>query len=160
MVLEPMRVAWFRAKGKEPEHVAIACVQRWLLGQHLRRPEAVRLFGFDVEVSDAERKRGIRGYEVWAPVPAGVRPSEGVGIRRVPGGLFAVLRVRDALLDPYTRIPSGWKRLAAWVQRSRQYRLTEGLCLEEHVPTGGRVHLDLFVPVAPVPRARPRRVPR
>ncbi len=160
VVLEPMRVAWFRAKGKEPEHVAIAYLQRWLLAQRLRHSEAVRIFGFDVEVSGAEQKRGFRAYEAWAPVPANVRPNDGVGIRHVPGGLFAVLRVRDALVDPYARIPVGWKRLSGWIQRSRQYRLTEGPCLEEHVAMGGAVHLDLFVPVAPVPRARPRRIPR
>lgn len=58
--LEPMRVARFLAKGKEPEHLATGYMKRWLLDQRLRHPEAVRIFGFDVEVSDADRKRAIR----------------------------------------------------------------------------------------------------
>lgn len=160
MRLEPMRVARFRAKGKEPEALALGYLQRWLLDQRLRDPKSVRLFGFDVETSAVEHRRGIRGYEVWAPVPEAVRPSAGVGIRRVPSGLYAVLHVRDALVDPQARIPAGWKALAAWVQRSREVRLTEGLCLEEHIASGGSVHLDLLAPVVRVPRPRPRRVPR
>ncbi len=155
-----MRVARFLAKGKEPEHLATGYMKRWLLDQRLRHPEAVRIFGFDVEVSDADRKRAIRAYEVWAPVPRGVRPSQGVRVRQVPGALYAVLRVRDALLDPYARIPAGWKQLSEWVRLSRDVQLTEGLCLEEHVQTAGSIHLDLFAPVVRVERGRrasPRR---
>ncbi len=160
--LEPMRVARFRATGKEPEHVSIGYVKRWLLDQRIRNPESVRIFGFDVEVSKADQKLGYRGYEAWASVPARVRPSGGVRIGHMPGGLYAVLRVRDALVDPYARIPTSWQRLATWVERSRDFRLTEGLCLEEEVREGGHLHLDLFAPVAPVPRprARPRRPQR
>ncbi len=161
--LEPVRVARFRAFGKEPEHVSTGYLKRWLLDQRIRDPEGVRIFGFDLETSPAEHKRGIRGYEAMATVPANVRPSEGVRIGRVPGALYAVMRVQDALADPYARIPAGWARLADWVKRSREYRLTEGLCMEEHVQGVGTMHLDLFVPVAPVARPTPtlrRRVPR
>ena len=154
-----MRVARFRAVGKEPEHMSTGYLKRWLMDRRVPNPRDVRIFGFDVEVSPEEQKRGFRGYEVWANVPAGVRPGEGVRIHRVPGGLYAVMRVPDALVDPYARIPAGWKRLGEWVHRSREYRLTEGLCLEEHVQGRGSMHLDLFVPVAPVPRPR-RATPR
>lgn len=153
-----MRVARFRAVAKEPEHLATGYMKRWLMDRRVRDPRAVRIFGFDVDVSPEERKRGLRGYEVWATVPRDVRPSAGVGIRTAPGGLYAVMRVPDALLDPYARIPAGWKRLGAWVQRNREYRLTEGLCLEEHVQEGGSIHLDLFVPVVRAPRSRPARL--
>lgn len=152
--LEPMRVARFRVIGKEPEHLSTGYMKRWLLDRRVRNPRAVRIFGFDVEVSAAEQKKGLRGYEVWATVPAGVRPGEGVRVRSVPGGLFAVLRVRDALVDPYARIPAGWKRLWEWVQQSREYRLSDGLCLEEHVQGRGSMHLDLFMPVQPAARRR------
>ncbi len=155
--LEPTRVACFRAVGKEPEHVSTGYVKRWLLDRRVRNPRTVRIFGFDVDVSPKERKRGFRGYEVWATVPEGVGPGEGVRVRRVPGGLFAVMRVEDALVDPRARIPTGWKRLWDWVKSSREYRLTEGPCLEEHVQGRGTMHLDLFLPVAPVPRPARRR---
>ncbi len=165
MALEPARVARYRAVAKEPEHLATGYMKRWLLDRRVREPRAVRLFGFDVDVSPEERKRGLRGYEVWATVPPGVRLGAGVRIRMAPGGLYAVMRVRDALLDPYARIPAGWKRLGAWIRRSREYRLTEGLCLEEHVQEAGSIHLDLYVPVVRAPRprparSRPRRLPR
>ncbi len=158
VTLKPMRVARFRALGKEPEHVSTGYLKRWLLDQRIRDARSVRIFGFDVEVSPAEQTRGFRAYEAWATVPETVRPSHGVRIGRAPGGTFAVMRVSDALVDPYARIPAGWKRLSDWVQRSREYRLTEGLCLEEHVQGEGAMHLDLFIPVAAVPR--PRRVGR
>ena len=150
-----MRVACFQAVGKEPEHVSLGYLKSWLLGQRLRDPAALRIFGFDVEVTPADRDRGYRGYEAWASVPDGVRPSGGVRIRRVLGGLYAVLRVPDALVDPYARIPTSWKRLATWVERSHNVRLTEGLCLEEENRRSGSIHLDLFLPVARIPRARP-----
>ncbi len=160
-----MRVACFRAVGKEPEHLSTGYLKRWLMDRRIRDPRKVRIFGFDVEVSREEHRRGLRGYEAWATVPPGLRPSARVRIRTVPGGLYAVLRVRDALIDPYARIPAGWKRLGEWVRGSRVYRLTEGPCLEEHVQGGGSIHLDLFVPVARSPKARrarpqPRPVPR
>lgn len=163
--LEPMRVARFRVIGKEPEHLSTGYMKRWLLDRRVRNPRAVRIFGFDVEVSAAEQKKGLRGYEVWATVPPTVRAGEAVRVGRAPGGLYAVLRVRDALVDPYARIPAGWQRLADWVKGSRDYRLTEGLCLEEHVQGAGSMHLDLFLPVVRMPRpgparVRPRRVPR
>ncbi len=165
VALGPMRVARFRAVGKEPEHVSTGYVKRWLLDRRVRDPRSVRIFGFDVEVSPDEARKGFRGYEVWATVPASVRAGEGVRVGRAPGGLYAVLRVRDALVDPYARIPAGWQRLADWVKRSRDYQLTEGLCLEEHIQGAGSMHLDLLVPVVRKPklrpaRARPRRVPR
>ncbi len=156
--LKPMRVARFRAVGKEPEHVATGYLKRWLMDRRVPNPRAVRIFGFDVDVSPAEKKKQFRGYEVWATVPGGVRPGQGVRIRDVPGGLYAVLRVTDALVDPYARIPAGWQRLSEWVQGNPSVHLTEGLCLEEHVQGRGTMHLDLFVPVARV--TRPRSVPR
>ncbi len=152
--LPPMRVARFRAVGKEPEHMSTGYLKRWLMDRRIRNPEAVRIFGFDVELSPAEQKQGLRGYEVWATVPDSVGPGAGVRVRNVPGGLYAVLRVPAALVDPYARIPAGWRHLSEWVQRSREYGLADGLCLEEHVQGRGTMHLDLFVPVAP--RAKPR----
>lgn len=165
VALDSMRVARFRAVGKEPEHVSTGYMKRWLMDRRVRDPRSVRIFGFDVEVSPDEAKRGFRGYEVWATVPPTVRAGEAVRVGRAPGGLYAVLRVRDALVDPYARVPAGWQRLADWVKRSGEYRLTEGLCLEEHVQGAGSMHLDLFVPLVRMPRprpvrARPRRVPR
>lgn len=160
VALEPMRVAVFRAVGKEPEHVSTGYLKRWLLDQRLRDPRAVRIFGYDVELPEAEQKKGLRGYEAWATVPGGVRPSQGVRIRNVPGGLYAVMRIHDALADPFARIPPGWQRLWGWVKDSREYRLTDGLCLEEHVQGQGCLHLDLFIPVVPAARARPVRAPR
>ncbi len=157
--LEPMRVARFRSVGKEPEHMSTGYLKRWLMDRRIRNPRDVRIFGFDVEVSPAEQKQGLRGYEVWATVPAGVRAGEGVRIRTVPGGVYAVVRVDDALVDPHVRIPAGWHRLWSWVKASHDYRLSDGLCLEEHVQGRGSMHLDLYLPVARAAR-RPQRVPR
>lgn len=147
--LEPMRVASFRAIGKEPEHVSTGYLKRWLLRQRLPGRTPVRIFGFDVDVSEAERKRGLRGYEAWAPVPPRARASGGVRIRRSPRGLYAVMRVNDALADPFARIPPAWQHLAKWVANNRRYKLADGLCLEEEIAEGGSIHLDLYVPVSP-----------
>lgn len=151
--LGPMRVAAFRAIGKEPEHVSTGYLKRWLLRQRRPGKRPVRIFGFDVELGAADQKRGLRGYEAWAPVPPGVRGSEGVRIRSAPRGLYAVLRVDDALSDPFARIPPAWQHLAGWVAANRDYALTDGLCLEEEIAERGTLHLDLYVPVAPKRRS-------
>jgi DNA gyrase inhibitor GyrI len=150
--LEPMQVACFRATGKEPEHESLGYLKRWVLRQGVRDPGAVRIFGFDVDVSDADRKKGLRGYEAWASVPAGVRPSEGVEIRSFPGGRYAVLRVRNPLVDPFARIPPAWEHLWEWARKNDDLEPATGPCLEEEIQGDRTIDLDLYLPVTPTPR--------
>ena len=145
--LGPMRMACFRAVGKDPEQESLGFLKRWVLRQGVRDPGAVRVFGFDVEVGEAEQKKGSRGYEAWASVPPDVRPSEGVTIREFPGGQFAVLRIRNPLADPFGRIPPAWAHLMEWARKSGDYEPAVGPCLEEEIQEGRTVDMDLFLPV-------------
>ena len=90
-----------------------------------------RRFGFDVDVTPEQQKDGLRGYEVWLTVPPGVQPSAGVTICDFAGGLYAVQTLYDPFVDPFARIPAGWKALHEWVIGSNQYRSGEHQWLEE-----------------------------
>jgi len=105
--LKPMRVACYRAASKTPEEDAHAFLRKWVTEHRAKGARPPRFFGFDVGVSEEQRSAGLRGYEVWATVPATVKPSEGVLIRKFPGGLYAVLRITDPFTDPFEVIPRG-----------------------------------------------------
>lgn len=144
-----MQVAYYRATGKEPEHVSLGYLKRWVMRQGVRDPGAVRIFGFDVDVSESDRKKGLRAYEAWASVPKDVRPSEGVSVRAFPGGQYAVLRVRNPLADPFGRIPPAWEHLGEWARENGDFELAAGPCLEEEIQEGDTIDLDLYLPVMP-----------
>ena len=150
--LRPMRVACHRAVSKTPEEDAHAFLRKWVAERLAKGARSPRIFGFDVDVSEQDRGAGLRGYEVWATVPASVKPSEGVVIRKFRGGLFAVMRITDPFTDPFQVIPEGWHRLMRWVEDSDGYECFHSLCLEESVGGKGAFseYLDLHMPVIEV----------
>ncbi len=158
--LRPMRVACYRAVSRAPEEDAHAFLRRWVAERRGKGSRPPRVFGFDTDVDEEARKAGLRGYEVWATVAPAVRPSDGVVIRRFPGGTYAVMRISDPFTKPFEVIPAGWGKLLRWVRESDRWEPFGFQCLEESV--GGKgAHaefLDLHLPVIEVagkPRARP-----
>lgn len=150
--LKPMRVACYRAASKTPEEDAHAFLRKWVTEHRAKGARPPRFFGFDVGVSEEQRSAGLRGYEVWATVPATVKPSEGVLIRKFPGGLYAVLRITDPFTDPFEVIPAGWHRLVRWAEESDRYEHAHFRELEESVGMKGLYseYLDLHLPVMEV----------
>ena len=141
----PMRVACHKAVSATPEEDSIRQMNEWLAGKKLVGP--IRKFGFDVEVKSEQKKAGLRGYEVWAVVPANVESSESFTIKDFAGGLYAVMRITDPFTDPFEVIPAGWKRLVEWAKASDEYNIDENPCLEEHVKVDGVDCLDIHLPV-------------
>lgn len=139
-----MRVACFQAVSATPEDDAAQHARQWLT---LRGLPAGRRFGFDVPVSPEQRRRGLRGYEVWAVLPSDAPPSGGAPVRDFPGGLYAVMTIYDPFDNPFTVIPEGWKRLQAWVAGSAEYQPAGHQCLEEVVKEGRSRHLAIHYPV-------------
>jgi AraC family transcriptional regulator len=147
--LEPMRVACYRAASLSPEEDGWKYILEWRRKQSGGAPG--RRFGFDVDVTPEQQKDGLRGYEVWLTVPPqGVRPSAGVTICDFAGGLYAVQTLYKPFVDPFARIPQGWKELHEWVTGSSQYRCGEHQWMEEILPGtagGGGDDLKLYHPI-------------
>jgi AraC family transcriptional regulator len=143
--LAPMRVACYRAASLSPEEDGTKYMLEWWRQQGGGAPG--RHFGFDVDVTPEQQKEGLRGYEIWLCVPEGVQPSAEVTMRDFAGGLYAVQTLFDPFVDPFGRIPAGWKRLHEWVIGSSQYRSGEHQWLEEIVQGEKGEDLKLYHPI-------------
>ena len=118
--LAPMRVACYRAASLSPEEDGEKFMLEWWRRQSAGAPG--RHFGFDVDVTPEQQKEGLRGYEIWLCVSPEVQPSAEVTVRDFAGGLYAVQTLFDPFVDPFGRIPAGWKALHEWVTGSSHSR--------------------------------------
>ena len=140
--LQPMRVASYRAFGRNPEREALSCVCDWAERQGLI-DEPYRLFGFD----NPGPQRGVTeyGYEAWLTVGSDVQPNDEINIKEFPGGLYAVTPTT------VTDIQEAWKHFMVWLAISR-YSHGCHQCLEEHLSPAGTVdettQIDLYLPLS------------
>jgi DNA gyrase inhibitor GyrI len=145
--LAPMRVASYRSFSPYPEMDGAKFMAQWVAERNLSEP--TRDFGFDIDVTPEQRKAGLRGYEFWRTVPAMVQPSGGVTIKEFEGGLYAVVTLEKASLDPFAIIPPGWKALHEWVITHPSYRGGNQQWLEEKISHPDGDDLKLYYPLAP-----------
>ena len=143
--LPAMRVACCRALGRAPDREARRMLATWLDQRQLAGP--VRWFGFEVEVAPEQCKAGLRSYEAWIPIPAGVQLPQGMGIKEFPGGLYAVAAVSPPDQDDFAAIQRGWKRLHSWVIESDCCRSANHQWLEEFIPRPNGFTWKLYHPI-------------
>jgi DNA gyrase inhibitor GyrI len=144
--LEPMRVASVCVVSPSPERDAWKKLRAWAeragllddLGQH-------PVFGFN----NPSPKPGARqyGYEFWIRVDPDVEAGDGVHIKHVEGGMYAVATCEGA-----ANVGATWKRLFDYVQaprRSYKYRSAQEL-EKPHNPCAAedKIVFDLYLPVA------------
>lgn len=145
--LATMTVASAVRISKEPEDDVIKFMEQWATKAGIG--PGARRFGFDVPVSDQEQKDGLRGYEYWVAVDDGVSVSDGIKLKKVEGCKYAVLRITDPFVDPFERIPLGWKKLVAWVNE-KGYQTScdkERYWPEEVIEVDGVTHMDIYFPI-------------
>ncbi|WP_310831732.1 helix-turn-helix domain-containing protein [Paenibacillus pedocola] len=134
--------------SSNPEDEVIAAVTGWANNSGIKAGS--RQFGFDVPVDDEDQKKGLRGYEYWVVVekqPEALEPE--LRYKHVEGCKYAVLRITEPMIDPFERIPLGWKKLAGWVN-SKGYKTScdhERFWLEEKLEVGDSVYMDLYFPI-------------
>ncbi len=145
--LPPIRVIACQVISAEPENDSIHAVQNWLV-RHGLSIEGRRSFGFDVPVSPAEARAGLRGYEIGYAVPEPIAPDGGMTERLYGGGLYAVLRVKNAFEAPFESIPAGWKQLMNRLEDQPEFEPVYSLCYEEAVKGETGQDLILYHPVA------------
>jgi len=146
--LPPMRMASYRSISSYPEMDGAKFMNQWIAQQSLSAP--TRDFGFDIDVTAEQRNAGLRGYEFWRPVPESVQPSNGVTIKEFEGGLYAVMILEKAFIDPFASIPPGWKALHEWVITHVSYRGGNHQWLEEKISHLDGDDLKLYYPLMPM----------
>ncbi len=143
--LPSMRVGCLRVISQTPETDCSQKLHAWLA--QLRVSSPVRTFGFDTETTPADAQAGKRGYEIWAALPPGVEPSDGVAIHDFKGGQYAVMTLIRPFTNPFETIPAGWKFLHEWVISNGQYRGGNHQWLEELIETLQGNDLKLYHPI-------------
>jgi hypothetical protein len=146
--LPAMRVGRRRAISLDPENDASGFIRAWLEKRELVR-STTRTFGFDVDILAEDSQAGKRGYEIWATVPEGTPPGDGVTLETYQGGLYATLTLYKPFDDPFSQIPNGWKLLHRWVIGSERYQGGQHQWLEEKICHADGDDLKLYYPVIP-----------
>ena len=144
--LGPMYVAWVRAFGPNPEQKAWSTLRVWAQPRGLlEQPAEHRVFGFNNP--PAAQGATEYGYEMWISVDAETQPSQGIGVKSFPGGLYAVT---SCPLVGGAGVPAMWKTLLRWVHTS-QYTWRRGAHELERIrnPLSPErdVLLDLYLPI-------------
>jgi len=164
--LPPMVVASCFSTGPRPEAEVISYMEGWVRRNWLDYNK-MRKFGFDIPVSEEQRKHGIRSFEYWVTVPENTPASDGVKIKHIAKAHYAVYRIKNPYNDPATAIRAGWKMLHEWSEKyavktekekvaamaggngfpEEEEEEKEIYMLEEIVETKDGVCLDLYFPL-------------
>ena len=127
----PATVAAFQSGGPEPEDVAGAAINRFIVTENLfaRKPD-YRLFGFNNPSPTQESE--AHGYEFWVTVPDDMEVPPPYEKKRMPGGLYAAHCIRMGNFEE-------WEPFWQWIQKNDvcayEEREPHGMCgsLEEHL---------------------------
>lgn len=160
-----MVVASCFSTGRSPEAEVIRYMESWIKRSGLDYSK-LRKFGFDIPVSEEQRKYGLRSFEFWVTVPENTVESESVKVRLINSSHYAVLRIKNPYKDPQVVIRAGWRMLEDWAQdyimKKKNEKIAAGFedeecaeeeeekeryMLEEIIETSEGVCLDLYFPL-------------
>ena len=152
--LPSMLVASCFTTSRSPETEVIKYMESWIKSHGLDYSK-LRKFGFDIPVSEEQRKYGLRSYEFWVSVPDDIENTEGVKIRYINSSKYAKLRIKNPFVEPEVVIPAGWKMLLDWVMAHKEKKSDdeekeedeEKYMLEEIVETKDGTCIDLYFPI-------------
>ena len=137
--LPAMRVAHVSVKSASPEGEAIGKIMAWAQSQGIQ--EGYRLFGYD---NCQPHPKHI--YTTWITVGPDVEASGDIGIKDVPGGRCAIVRVTGV-----EQISPTWRQLEKWA-RDNGHQMGSLPGLEEIISPPDtpedQVQLDLYLSLA------------
>ncbi len=149
--LSPMKVAYFRAMGTEPEHKSFEVMMQWAKDAGILGNPGTRVFGFNNP--NPSPGSSTYGYEVWVTVPEGTRGSGEVRVKEVPGGKYAVGTTAPMFQGHV--IPLAWQELGEWMRANKRLMgshqwLEEHLNFEKDGTTGfeNGLRMKLYCPLA------------
>lgn len=144
--LNSMTVASAVRVSDNPEDEVISYMSGWAEESGI---SGYRSFGFDVPVTEEKQDRGLRGYEYWITVDENMVTPDDITIKNIEGCKYATLRITEPMINPFERIPVGWKKLASWVN-SKGYTTScdkERYWLEEVLDVEGVTVMDIYFPI-------------
>ncbi|MCK8058209.1 MULTISPECIES: helix-turn-helix domain-containing protein [unclassified Fusibacter] len=156
--IDRMKVISTTAFGNEPEEEVITRLKKLAQEYHLN---VNREFGFDVPVEGSPDMTEFRGYEYWLAVDEkeldkleGDAFTYGGGeicVKDIPGYRYATLTIEEPFVDPFERIPGGFRALVSWLEthdfaEEDCKRLEKAHCLEE-VLEGEKTVMNIYIPV-------------
>ena len=168
--LEPVKVAFYRGYGLNPEREAWIPITEWLLSEArelyfkqfgiypkvkelvkwaeennlYRPPKNRRYFGFDNPLKTDEKSE--YGYEVWVTVNEEEKEDANVKFKNFEGGLYAVTRAKKSSKS----LMETWQKLFKWLETSG-YKHGNHQWLEEYITIEGQkgfVAFDLYMPIS------------
>lgn len=149
--LDTMYVASSCVISDNPEGDVITFMTKWLQDNNMDIRS--RQFGFDIMVSEEQRQQGLRGYECWIKVKEDTEACEGITLKKIDKGNYAVLRITNPFSNPFEAIPAGWSKLAEWVNEEGYAPDFKAECrkerywLEEKFEEDGVTYMTLYFPV-------------
>jgi AraC-like DNA-binding protein len=104
--------------------------------------------GSDASITEKEREEGLRGYVQFLVVSKAEydKANEAFLLKEtIPSSKAMKCTIKDPFIDPFVRIPTGWKKLFAKVESSYQVNIDISLtCFEEKVETVEGVSMNLY----------------
>jgi AraC family transcriptional regulator len=149
--LDTMYVASSYVISNDPEDEVITFMTKWMENNNIDIKS--RQFGFDIPVSEEQREKGLRGYEYWIKVKDDTEVCEGVSLKKIDKGNYAILRITNPFSNPFEAIPAGWNKLAEWVNANGDDPNCSAECykerywLEEKFEENGITYMDIYFPL-------------
>lgn len=142
--MKPMRVAYYKYFGKNPEYHAFKVLLEWAKSNNLLSiTNKYRLFGYDT--LDCRPGSDEYGYEACITIDDDFNfVDDKVKEKELNGGMYAVttIGVKD--------IPKAWQRFKSWVKMSK-YDFGAHQFLEEHmegINEDYNYNVELYMPIS------------
>lgn len=144
--INKMYALTYAAVSKEPEMQSIDYLTEYRINNKI---QVFTEIGFDIPVTEEESQQGLRGYEYWIIVSEEIYKNhvDDVVIKKeVPKGKYLTLTIDDPFIDPFERIPNGWKKLSSDVEANYTFRDGMGIYgFEEKIDTLGSTSMKLYM---------------
>ncbi|QOR34227.1 helix-turn-helix transcriptional regulator [Clostridium sp. 'deep sea'] len=108
-------------------------------------------YGFDIPVSEEESKQGLRGYEALLSLAKeDFNNFNGPVVTKkiIPKAKYLSLVITDPFVDPFERIPNGWRKLFNEVKSNYEFNDSQiEACLEEKIEDKQPIDMRLYAPI-------------
>jgi DNA gyrase inhibitor GyrI len=105
--LAPTRADYVHSLSATPEEDAQRKILNWAKQKGLNKKTGARLFGRTIYPSEFAEPHG---YEYYLTIEQDIKLPQKLEIKKIPGGLYAILKTKESDMD------EGWRNLFIWVE--------------------------------------------